>query len=130
MSRRSEGGKVVASTVKARQMLIICEKEGAKKQEATSRSRVPRFTLGREHLALQGMPVAEIAGLLSTNPDFTEAFLGDLAGIAASTPVFMAILLATMASVVWRLPDDDTAAADGTEAAEGVYCQGLLTERL
>ena len=123
MSSRSDGGKVVASTVLPSQILIVCEEEGEnnKDGEAPKAIRVPRFTLGRENLALQGFPIDDVVALVDNQfSKLREGLLSDLAGNAVSTPVFLAMLMATMASVTWQVHElHEVHEGDGDDDVDG-----------
>ena len=65
--------------------------------------REPRILLGRESLALQGFPidVLDEMGDSGKKDYLREPLLTDLAGNMVSTPVMLAAVMATMASVSW-----------------------------
>ena len=64
--------------------------------------------LGRESLALQGFPIGVLdvmQALVRREEDkLTERLFGDLAGNMVSTPVMLAVVMATMTVLDWRPP--------------------------
>ena len=61
----------------------------------------PRLLLGRESLWVQGFPIGDedVSHILDT---VSEAHLADLAGNMVSTPVFLGLVMASIAALPWR----------------------------
>jgi hypothetical protein len=82
----------------------------------------PRLLLGREALWLQGFPIgdAAVARLLGTE---AETFTSDIAGNMVSTPVLLALVMASISSLSWRCTD---ASATELRATVAVECDAAM----
>ena len=81
-------GESIASTCLPGQMLMMMDSRP-----------VPRLTIGREYIFLQGFPIDILSELKKGT--FKENHLTDLAGNMVSVPVFLVMLMSSVASLSW-----------------------------
>ena len=109
-SNWTEDGRVISSCVMPQQTLFIFDKSKPKRE--------PRIVLGQEAFLLCGFPT-DIIGKMDFGKakSYPQQGLQNLAGNMVPVPVFMALFLATLASVPWKADGD--AAADAADDAAG-----------
>ena len=93
MSNRTEDGLVVANSVTPRQTLITFD--------MTKPERESRIVLGWESMLLCGFPTEIIGKMDLGKAPYADLLLQGVASNMFPVPVFMALFLATVASVPW-----------------------------
>ena len=93
LSTMDERGFHVAPNMRAKQMLMVFDQVQS-----------PRLLLGREALWLQGFPIESehVAGRLHED---TEDFLCEVAANMLSLPVLLAVFMASVSSLSWRVTE-------------------------
>ena len=122
VSNRTEDGLVVANSVTPRQSLFTFDMNKPERES--------RIVLGWESMLLCGFP-ADVIGKMDRgkDPPFPDKSLQILAAHMLPVPVFMAIFLATLASVPWSYADDgdesDTEATlkHGMEEPDNIFAR-------
>ena len=116
-SSRTEDGLAIASCVMARQTVFAFHN--------TKLERESRIVLGWESMLLCGFPT-DIIGKMDRGkePPFPDKSLQILAAHMLPVPVFMAIFLATLASVPWSHQVRNGEIADADDAANSFNADG------